>query len=165
MVEVDSTEADDGAEGALPWERGELQWQFGIGLELQAVGAGSFLVLVDHERTDEADAVVAKMPAGRIAIGGAGEGPSAEDEEIAAAVQELLDGWPLVFREGGGIGKNEEMGCGCGESIAEVVGVSGLRGGEAWRHGGSAEESAIGKPASMNTTEEHACAGSAVWPE
>ena len=115
-----------GLKARFQWKAGSCNGSFGIGLELQAVGAGSFLVLVDHERTDEADAVVAKMPAGGIAIGGAGEGPSAEDEEIAAAVEELLDGWPWVFREGGGIGKNEEMGCGCGESIAEMVGVSEL---------------------------------------
>ena len=122
MVEIDGAETDHGAEGTLPGERGKLQGQFGIGLELQAVGAGSVLILVDHERTDEADAVVAKMPSGGIAIGGASEGHSTEDEEIASAVEELLDGGPGFFGKGGAIGKDQEMSRGCGQGVAKMVG-------------------------------------------
>ena len=130
VVEVDGAEPDHGAEGALPRKGGKLQGHFGIRLELQAVGAGSVLVLVDHERTDAADAVVAQMPSAAVAIGGASEGHAAEDQQIASAVEELLDGGPGVFGKGGAVGKDQKARGGCGEGIAEVVGVGLLCSGE-----------------------------------
>jgi hypothetical protein len=91
---------------ARPTRTREAARDFGIGLEFQAVGAGSVLVLVDHQRTDAAHAVIAEMPAAAVAIGGARERHPAEDQQIASAIEELLDGGPCVFGKGGAVGKD-----------------------------------------------------------
>ncbi len=67
VVEIHRAQPDYGTEGSLPLEGGKLQSELGIRLELQSPGAGSVLILVDHEGTDEADTVVTKMPAFGIA--------------------------------------------------------------------------------------------------
>ena len=120
MIEVDCAQTNHRAEGVLPGERGKLQRHFGIRLELHSVGAGSFLILVDHQRADEADAVIAKMPSAGVAIGGAGEGRSAENQQIAAAIEELLDGRPGFFGKRRAIRKNQKAGCGRGQSSCEA---------------------------------------------
>ena len=130
MVQIDGAEADHGAERALPGKGRQLQWYFRIGLELQAVGAGSVLVLVDHERTDAANAVIAEMPAGAVAIGGARERHPAEDQEIASAIEELLDARPGLFGKGGAVGKDQESRGGRCEGIAKVFGAGLLCYGE-----------------------------------
>jgi hypothetical protein len=139
VVEIDGAEANDGAEGVLPGECGKLQGDLGIGLELQAVGAGSVLVLIDHERADAAHAVVAKMPSAAVAIGGASEGHAAEDQQIASAVEKLFDGGPGVFGKGGAGGKDKKSRCGDGQSFVEVVRANLLgsrkQGGELLRRG------------------------------
>jgi len=43
MVKIDRAESDHRAEGTIPLEGRKLQGQFGVGLELQAVGGWSFL--------------------------------------------------------------------------------------------------------------------------
>ena len=61
-------------------------------------------------RTREAGAVIAQMPAGRVVIGGASEGASAEDEEIATAVEEIGDGGPGCFGNDGALREDQKAG-------------------------------------------------------
>ncbi len=113
VVEVDGAQADHRAEGALIREGGNLERDLGIRLELESVGARSFLKLIDHQLADEADAVVTKAPVAR-AIGSTGKGHFAEDEKIASAIEVLFDRRPSVFWKSGTIRKDEKLNRGSG---------------------------------------------------
>ena len=126
VVKIDCAESDHWTEGALPGERGQLQWQLGIGLELQSAGAGSFLILIDHQRADESDAVVAKMPAAGVAVSSESERHAAEHQKIASAVEELLNRGPCFFRKGRAVRKDQKPGGRRGQSVTKVIGVCGL---------------------------------------
>ncbi len=105
----------------------KLQCQLRIGLKLEALGAGSFLILIDHERAGETDAVVAKSPFAVVTVSGAREWLSAEHEQITAAIEELLNLRPSLLGESGSIGKNQKMSGGRGEQIAQLIRSGRLR--------------------------------------
>ena len=94
MIEVDGAQPNHGAERLLPLECGQLQWQLRIWQKVQAIGARRFLILVDHQRPDESHTVIAEMPALRVFIGSTGERSPSENQQIAACIQEMLDGGP-----------------------------------------------------------------------
>src|SRR5208283_2710619 len=101
VIKVASAETNDGAECLFPGKGGEINGNIGIGSECGAIGTGSILILIDLESTREAGAIVTQMPAGGIAIGGAREGASAENEQIATTVEKIRYGGPCRFGNGG----------------------------------------------------------------
>ena len=130
IVEVVGAETNDGAEGLFPGEMREIDRDIGIRGEHGASGTGRGLILIDLEGTREARAVIAEMPAGGVVIGGAGEGTAAEDEEIAAVVEEIGNCRPRGFRNDGALRKNEETSLRVGELRGELVRGSEARFGE-----------------------------------
>ena len=67
---------------------------------------------MDEELEGGGDAGRAQVPARGVVKGGAGEGPAAEDEQVAAAVEVFEDGLPLGFGPGGAVRHDEEVGVG-----------------------------------------------------
>src|SRR5208337_3574048 len=92
-------------------------------LKQQTIGAGRLLVLIDHERTNETHAVVAKTPLSVVAICGASEGHSAQHQKIASAAQEVFDCGPSLFRKSGAVGKNQKASGRCGQKIGDLIRV------------------------------------------
>ena len=79
IVEAHGAEADDGAERALPGEARQGDRNVRIVLEIQSGGARRGLKLIHGQLPDEADAVIAQMPAGAVVIRGSREGSPAKN--------------------------------------------------------------------------------------
>jgi len=48
------------------------------------------------------------MPAGIVMIGGTREGTAAEDEQVPAAIEKVMNGRPIRFRKSGTIGQDKQ---------------------------------------------------------
>jgi len=108
MVKVHGAQPNDWTVGSLPIKYGKLYGYLGICLKLQTGGPRSFLVLVNHQRTNAAHTVIAKMPLSTLSIGGAREGHSTQNQQISAPVQKALDCGPCFFRKSRAIGEHQE---------------------------------------------------------
>jgi len=126
-VEVGGAETDDGTESLLPGEMREFDGDFGIGGEHRTCRTGRGLVLVDLEEGRKAAAVIAQVPAGGIMIGGAGERPAAEDEQVAAVMEEIRDSGPGGLWNDRALGEDEEAGLRIAELGGELIGGSDAR--------------------------------------
>src|SRR5215472_1323858 len=78
IVNVHGAKADDGTECALPAEARQRNRKVRIVLKFHSGGARRGLKLVHRQLLDESHAVVAQVPAGIVAIGGANKGATAE---------------------------------------------------------------------------------------
>src|SRR5258708_15488807 len=100
---------NDRTEGLFPSELRQRERNVGVRFKLQAVRAGCLLILVNHQWTRVAHAVVAQLPYAAIAVRGAGEWAASDHQQIAAALQEAVDLAPCVFRERGTVGEHQEL--------------------------------------------------------
>ena len=122
VIDIIGAEANDRAEGLLPRKVRQGERNFRIGSKLSAGGSGRRLILIDEQGTNKADRVIAQAPAGGIVISRAGEGASAEDEQIAAVAEVVEDDGPGRFRHNGTLWKNEKAGLRVAELGSELIG-------------------------------------------
>src|SRR5262249_42353215 len=108
VVKIRSAETNHRAEGAFPCKRTEPRHDIRIRLELQTFGAGRNLILVNHERSRESHAVIAKLPYAALTVCRPCKRPAAQHQQVSAATQKLVNVGPNLFRERGPVRKNED---------------------------------------------------------
>ena len=97
FVEINRAQTNHGTERLLPSEACQFGWNFRIALKFQSVRSRSRLILIDHQRTNEAYAVVTQLPGAVVAIGGASKRPASKHQQITAALQITVDRWPCLL--------------------------------------------------------------------
>src|SRR6516165_4976795 len=108
IVNIIGAEPDNRTESLLPGKMRQGERNFGIGGKLGASRPWGGLILIDKQGTDKTHRVVAQVPTRGVAISRAGEGASAEGEQVTAAAKIVQNGGPGRFRHNGALRQDEQ---------------------------------------------------------
>jgi hypothetical protein len=92
-----------------------------IVLKFQTVGTRGDLILIHAELADEANGVIAQVPAHGIVVRGAGERPAAEHEQVSATLEKRKDRGPILFGERRAGRQDQQAAAWVGQERAELV--------------------------------------------